>query len=105
MRDDHDELEHLLKQWRIEGAPVGLARRIAGEATRRPQRQPWSNRLRRSMERSLTEWRYGLALKAGTLAMCVLAGLAVGHLRSPAPERQPDVVAIAFAQDVWTDRL
>ena len=105
MHDEYDELGTFLKRWKVEVPPADLARRIAGEATRRPQQLPWSRRLARSMEQWLTEWRYGLALKAGALAVCVLAGLAVGQVSGPGAQAEPDVLAIAFAQDVWMSQL
>jgi hypothetical protein len=63
-------------------------------------------RLGESLARLLTEWRYGLAVKAGALAVCVIVGFAVGQLHDGNAGVELDVVAIAFGQrDGWGDEL
>jgi hypothetical protein len=102
MHEDESDLINRLRAWRIEGPPADLGARIAAEASRHAQQSPFGQRLAESLERLLTEWRYGLAVKAGALAVCVLVGFAVGQLGDSSAGSELDVVAIAFGQqDGW----
>jgi hypothetical protein len=103
MQRETDELERRLRAWRLDSPPEDLARRIVAVASREPQWQPRRARLQRWLGRALTEWHYGLAFKAGALALCALIGLVVGQLQNTAPDTEPDYIAVALAQNTWVD--
>lgn len=106
MHEDDNDLIERLQSWRLQPPTADLARQIAAAASVHAQRRPFTRRLAESIERLLTEWRYGLAVKAGALAVCVIVGFAVGQLHDNHGADELDVVAVAFGQqDGWGDEL
>jgi hypothetical protein len=98
MHEDESDLIKRLQAWQVKPPPADVARCIAAEASRHVQQRSLGQRVGVTLERMLTEWRYGLAVKAGALAVCVIVGFAVGQLHNSSVGAELDVVAIAFGQ-------
>jgi hypothetical protein len=106
MHEDESDLIKRLQAWQVKPPPADLAQRIAAEASRHAQQRTLGHRLAESLERLLTEWGYGLPVKAGALAVCVIVGFTVGQLHDSNAGAELDVVAIAFGQqDGWEGEL
>lgn len=72
--------------------PGGLAERILAHATRLPQEQPWSLRLRRALQ----EWHYAWPLKLASLALCLILGGLAGHWQGTPSDLEMDAAATAM---------
>ena len=96
-------LRQMLKRWKLDPPPPGLADNIARRATAHRQDYPVGRRLLAVMERAFTDWRYGLRYKAAAVAACALAGIIMGQL--PATPAEVDLVALALAEDIWVGAL
>ena len=80
--DSHD-LRRKLQRWTVSPPDDAARDRMIAMALQKPQKTPWQQAMAREIERSLTDWRYGLAYKAAAAAACLLLGLGAGLAAAP----------------------
>lgn len=88
-----DEFAKFLKAWTVPGPRAGLTDRIMAGVAARPST---ATIVRLEVQRTLTEWRYGLAYKAAALAACLLIGVGVSVSIHQAQPPQPDLDEVAM---------
>lgn len=105
MNDDY--LKQQLGSWKVNPPAENLADRLWRNAVALPQQRPWHWHLERAIERSLTEWHYGLSYKLTGIACFALIGF------FSASQEQPLTIAtntvaltdIAMARGDWLEQL
>jgi hypothetical protein len=79
--------------WPVEPLPEATLKRMVARAVAHPQLLPWPQVVAQTVERALSDWRYGLGYKMMAAAACLLLGLGIGL----SERTSTDVTGLAFA--------